>query len=352
MKCFNTGLIVGKFCPLHKGHQYLIETAQEYCERIVIISYANPGYSGCSVKLRRLWLGKLYPETIRLIVDDDWLEYNQYPNGFERIPHDDEHESVHRFFTAWLCHTVLGETVDAVFTSEDYGDGFALAVSEYQSSAVKHICVDQARETVPISGTRIRQDPFQYRDYLSDIVFTSLIKKAVFLGGESTGKSTLAKLVAERMNEPYAPEYGRELWEQKDGKLTYEDMLHLGQTQIEREDSLALNSTGWLLCDTSPLTTTFYSQALFGKVSTELEYLSNRQYEITFLCAPDFEFVQDGTRQDAEFRQRQHEWYIKTLNDRGIKFTELIGPIEHRILNVIKSLQTERTLAHGTDGEA
>jgi len=339
MTSFRTGLVVGKFCPLHKGHQYLIDTALEACERLVIISYANPGYSGCEVEKRRLWLDTLYPSAICLVVDDVWLWGHNHRQVFDHIPHDTVDESVHRHFTSWLCHTVLGETVEAIFTSEDYGDGFAHVMSEYQTAPAQHICVDKARKTVPVSGTLIRENPTKFRDYLSDVVFGSFIKRAVFFGGESTGKSTLAKMLAARLGTQFTAEYGRELWEQKDGQLVFEDMLHIGQTQIEREVALAPQSSEWLFCDTSPLTTAFYSQIMFGKIDPQLEALSMAYYDMTFLCVPDFDFVQDGTRQDADFRERQHEWYVKTLIDRNINFTELKGPLEHRIQVVLKTLR-------------
>lgn len=338
MKRFNKGLIVGKFCPLHKGHQHLIETALRSCQNVVIISYANPTYPGCEVGKRRLWLDKLYPETNSLVVDDQWLAGNPHDNEFNCVPHDDEHHSIHRHFTAWLCCTVLGETVDAIFTSEDYGDGFSVAVSDYQSSPAEHVCVDKERETIPVSGTLIRQNIFQYREYLSDVVFSSFIKKAVFLGGESTGKSTLVKALAAQLNTHFVPEYGRELWVEKNGELVFEDMLHIAQIQIRRESTLALKSTEWLLCDTSPLTTLFYSTEMFGMVDPELDRLSTRHYDLTFLCAPDFNFVQDGTRQGSTFRMYQHEWYLKTLKQRDINFTALTGPIETRVQRVLDLL--------------
>lgn len=339
MTTFKTGLIVGKFCPLHKGHEYLIETALEACERLVIISYTKPEYLGCEVEKRRAWLAELYPETVRLVVDDAWLVETKQTDRYERVPDNDTDEHIHRCFTAWLCHSVLGETVDAVFTSEDYGDGFAKVVADVQSAPVQHICVDKARLAVPISGTLIREDPSRYRAYLSDIVFDSFIKRAVFLGGESTGKSTLAKAVAAHLGTEYVPEYGRDLWEQKGGELVFEDMLHIAQTQIAREDAFARRSTDWLFCDTSPLTTAFYSQDMFGKTDPELDRLSMRNYNLTFLCAPDFEFVQDGTRQDAAFRARQHDWYLENLHDRQINFIELKGSLDNRLQDVLAALR-------------
>lgn len=338
MTSFRTGLIVGKFCPLHKGHQFLIETAEKSCERLVIISYAKPEYTGCEVEKRRAWLEALYPKAIRLVVDDRWMLKNSSTSSFETVPHDDADEETHRHFTAWLCHTVLGETVDAIFTSEDYGHGFARAVSKYQSSPAKQICVDKARDRVPISGTEIRENPGQFRDYLSDIVFRSFIKKAVFLGGESTGKSSLAKTLASRLGTQFASEYGRELWEEKEGQLDFKDMLHIAQTQVKREAELSLTSKNWLFCDTSPLTTLFYSDALFNEVDPALVDLSKAAYDLTFLCAPDFEFVQDGTRQNAEFREQQHQWHLNILAERNIDFVELTGSPDERANNILKTL--------------
>ncbi|MEP3891108.1 MAG: AAA family ATPase [Hellea sp.] len=343
MTSFKTGLIVGKFCPLHKGHQYLIETALKACERLVIISYAKPGYLGCETQKRRDWLEELYPETIRLVVDDNWL-LDRGTSLFKCVPHDDADEETHRYFTAWLCHSVLGETADAIFTSEDYGDGFARAVSEYQRSPAKHICVDKARDVVPISGTKIRENPAHNRGYLSDVVFRSFIKKAVFLGGESTGKSSLAEMLAARLGTQYAPEYGREIWEQKKGQLSFEDLLHIAQTQIKREASLLPTSRDWLFCDTSPLTTLFYSDSMFGKTDPELEKLSQLTYDVTFLCAPDFEFVQDGTRQGAAFRERQHQWYLSALKQRAIDYVLLKGPMEERLNVVLNTLEIDPSL--------
>ena len=47
---FRAGLIVGKFCPLHKGHELLIKTAIAACESVVVISYAKPSYTRCGVR--------------------------------------------------------------------------------------------------------------------------------------------------------------------------------------------------------------------------------------------------------------------------------------------------------------
>jgi NadR type nicotinamide-nucleotide adenylyltransferase len=344
---FRAGLIVGKFCPLHKGHELLIKTAQSSCNTVVVISYANPEFDHCDATNRDYWLSALFPSVRHLVVTDDVLK-TRLEQGLETpyqtVPHDAEPEDTHRHFTAWVCHVVLGQTVDAVFTSEDYGDGFAKALTNYfskhagQTNPVTHVCVDKARSTVPISGTKVRSDPFRYRKLLSPEVYASFVKRIVIYGGESTGKTTLCEALANRLKTVWVPEYGRQLWLEKDGNLTLSDMTKIGVTQIQNENERTNDARDWLVCDTSPLTTAFYSASMFGTVANQLKSITNRHYDFTFVCAPDFDFVQDGTRQDEAFRDEQHAWYLRELNQRGIPFTLLSGDLDTRIGNVLSKV--------------
>jgi nicotinamide riboside kinase len=129
----------------------------------------------------------------------------------------------------------------------------------------------------------------------------------------------------------WVAEYGRELWEQKGGALAFDDMLAIGRQQLERETQAAGRANRWLICDTSPLTTSLYSEMMFGRVDPRLLALAERSYDHVLLCAPDFEFVQDGTRRDAAFRERQHAWYVHALAQRGIACTLLRGSLDQRI---------------------
>ena len=344
---FRAGLVVGKFCPLHTGHELLIKTAIAACEEVVVISYAKPGYDRCERSQRATWLTEVFPSVMHIVIDDAWLNAQANEGRklrYTQVPHDDEPELTHRTFTAWACHELLGKTVDAVFTSEDYGDGFAEVLTEYfhdhagQTQPVTHVCVDKSRVSIPISGTQIRADPFKHRTYLSPEVYASFVDRIVIYGAESTGKTTLCEALADRLATQWVPEYGRQLWEEKDGALELSDMSHIGQTQIRHEEERTADAQEFLICDTSPLTTLFYSQAMFGVAAPSLEDLTKRLYKHTFICAPDIGFVQDGTRQDIEFRDRQHAWYLAELASRGIDYTLLKGDVETRISDVLKEI--------------
>lgn len=344
-KRFQRGLVVGKFSPLHRGHELVIRRAFELCCEVVLISYSNPELAGCEAERRERWLAQLFPQAYRLVVTDDWL-WQRFPdrNGSVTVPPDDAEDSVHRRFVGFLCAQGLGLTVDAVFTSEDYGDGFARELTHYfrehNSSArqVQHILVDRARNEVPISGSQIRADLEAHRQCLSPIVYASFVQRICILGGESSGKSTLAQALATHFETRHVPEYGRELWESKNGSLTYEDMLHIAETQVAAEEEASLQAHRFLFCDTSPLTTLFYSQQMFRRVEPKLEELAQRCYDLVVLCAADFAFVQDGTRQDAKFRERQNAWYINELNRRGVTFLQVTGALKERIAQVTERL--------------
>jgi HTH-type transcriptional regulator, transcriptional repressor of NAD biosynthesis genes len=344
---FNRGLIVGKFCPLHLGHELLINSALSQTRELILISYCKPEFPGYERERREAWLEARFPQAHRLVIDDEYLQKEVKRRGLSEapiIPHNDDSEYAHRIFVGWLCQFILRMQVDAVFTSEDYGDGFAEVLTQYfqrfNSSAkpVRHICVDKSRTLVPISGTVARADVHEHRRFLAPEIYAGFVKRICLLGGESTGKTTMATLIAEKLNTVWVPEFGRELWVQKQGQLQYDDMRKIGETQIEREDETLLKANRWLICDTSPLTTMFYSQVMFNRVDDCLRGMASRNYHFVFLCAPDFDFVQDGTRRDEAFQWQQHQWYLEELNRKCIAFHQLNGDISTRTRTMLAAL--------------
>jgi NadR type nicotinamide-nucleotide adenylyltransferase len=342
-KRFQHGLVVGKFSPLHRGHEFVINRALEECAEVVLISYSRPEMLGCEAARRDQWVSSLFPQVRHLAVTDErlheWIKPGQTPR---EVPANDADEKIHRRFCGFLCQHILGVTVDAVFTSEDYGDGFAEELTLYFRESqptlpvVTHVLVDRNRQKLPISGTQLRQNIHAHRELVSPLVYASFVQRVCLLGGESSGKSTLAEALAKEFGTSHVAEYGRELWDDKSGALVLEDMRHIAEVQIQREEATAKHANRFLFCDTSPLTTVFYSRHMFGKAEPALERLAERAYDFTVLCAPDFAFVQDGTRQPEDFRMRQHEWYLSELSRRQIPYFTVTGSIENRIQQVRK----------------
>jgi len=329
---YATGLVVGKFCPLHKGHELLISTALSQCNRVVILSYTSQEFEGYEVEKREQWIKLMYPKAIVKVLSP------------HEVPDDDAPAEFHRLFCADHLLNVMNTTVQAVFTSEDYGDGFAEYLSKYFSEnlsteiTVDHVLVDKERIQFPVSGTYIRESiangniPVTLHPY----VFRDFVKRVAFLGGESSGKTTLTTALGRRTNIQWVLEYGRELYDDRTGKLNYEDMEFIAKTQIGRENRSRQEQ--YMFCDTTPLTTKFYSEQLFNRVSPALEKMSQREYYKIYLCSPDINFEQDGTRRDSTFRTVGHNWYVKYLTAHNIPYTIVQGSLEERIDFVMKDL--------------
>lgn len=343
-----TGLVVGKFCPLHKGHEFLIKTSLEQCEKVIVLSYTSKVFKGCDAASREEWLKRIDCDQDRLDIHviDDFVYID-----------DDAPEDQHRQLCAEYLLNVLETSVQAVFSSESYGDGFAAHLSKYftdtfpkQPLTVDHIMVDWPRSNFPISGTRLREaiasgDNTLVDKFMSPGVSPSFVRKILFLGGESTGKSTLVMSLFKHFNSAAAPEFGRVHYDNRNQKLMYEDMAYIAKTQIAIEDERArhLNPDQYLFCDTSPLTTLFYSKEWFGRVAnslTELMWGTEQRYHKIYLCAPDFPMVQDGTRQDETFRMKGHAFYVDHLEDTWMcDYTVLTGTHEERLAKVITDLK-------------
>jgi NadR type nicotinamide-nucleotide adenylyltransferase len=328
MSRFKTGLVVGKFAPLHLGHELVINAARARCDHVVILSYSRPEFPGCEPDRRSAWLAARFPETTLIVLFADT----------ETLPANSASNDEHRAFTADILRRYVDRPIDAVFTSEDYGPGFAADLARRQASPVAHIAIDAARSAVPVSGAALRTDIHGLRRFLSPEVYASFVERIALLGGESTGKSTLAPALADALATLHVAEYGRERWQQRRGQLVFDDLLAIAREQIRREDAAA-HAPGinrFLVCDTTPLTTLFYSLDLFGHAAPELISLAERPYAHTILCADDFPFTQDGTRRDPIFRTHQQAWYRQQLANTSYHLAS--GPLVDRVRNLVLQL--------------
>jgi cytidyltransferase-like protein len=158
------GLVVGKFCPLHFGHELLINTALEKVDQLLIISYTSRDL-GFSASVRKKMLTSRFP-TATVIMPT------------EGIPDDFGEEDVHREFCFQVAK-IANMLPDIVFTSEDYGVGFAAYLSKRSGKPVKHFEVDKARKNVPISATLLRNDSTIHHQFIHTDVRKIMLKAVI-----------------------------------------------------------------------------------------------------------------------------------------------------------------------------
>lgn len=168
-------------------------------------------------------------------------------------------------------------------------------------------------------------------------------RRVALLGGESSGKTTLAVALAQALGTAWVPEYGRQRWEELRETLSVDELVHVARRQVALEVEVAqqagLNAQDWLVCDTTPLTTLQYCLHDHGQAPPELRELARRDYDLTVLCLPDFDFVQDGCRRDDGFRAAQHAWTLARLTEAGVTPLVVDGSVPHRLQQVLQHIR-------------
>jgi len=305
------GIVIGKFYPPHKGHKYLIEQGCSQVDELTVIVCDKKGQKICG-ELRANWLKEMVPAANVIVVEDN-------------LPEDDSR--------AWAEYTlqILGYAPEIVFTSEDYGEQYAKCMGS------RHMLIDKERKTVPISGTKIRENPLNYWDYLEPCVRSYFAKRVCVVGAESSGTTTIAQALAEYFKTLWVPEFGHEYSIAKILASDFEkwdtmEFIFIAQKQNAMEDLFARGCNKILICDTDSFATSLWHERYIGFVSPEVEALSSdRYYDLYLLTDVDIPFTQDGTRDGEHIRQNMHRRFEEELKKRKKPFILLSGRHEERV---------------------
>lgn len=314
------GLVIGKFYPPHRGHKLLIDTATSAADEVHVIVCDRPGEDPPAV-LREAWLREIHPTAYVWRIDD-------------RYDADDS--------AVWAanCRQLLGFTPDVVFTSEDYGDRFAACLG------CRHVLVDRARVTAPVSGTAVRADPLGCWLHLEPPVRGHYAKRVVLIGAESTGKTTLANDLARALDTLWVPEYGREYWEGKvarDEPNTWrsEEFAEIASEQCKRENAAARLCNRVLVCDTDAFATRVWHHRYMGAWSPVVDTIAavHRRPDLYLLTDIRTPFVQDGTRDGERIREWMHRTFVEQLAAHGRPFVELEGSPAQRVATAMAAVE-------------
>jgi HTH-type transcriptional regulator, transcriptional repressor of NAD biosynthesis genes len=278
------GLILGKFLPPHQGHVFLGDFARRFADELTILV--------CSIQrepipgdVRYGWMRELFP-------------FDRVIHLTEELPQEPaEHPD---FWPIWreTIRRLVPERLDYVFASEEYGVRLAGELG------ARFIPVDPARAQVPVSGTAVRSDPLGCWQFLPPCVRSYFVRRVCVFGPESTGKSTLARQLAARFETVHVEEFARELLSRDAGRCLLEDIPLIARGQAAAEDSLARQANRVLICDTDLLTTTVWSEVLFGECPPAVAAeAARRRYDLYLLLDVDVPWVNDGERYLGDQRQ-------------------------------------------------
>ena len=162
-----------------------------------------------------------------------------------------------------------------------------------------------------------------------DISGTADIKKVVIIGPESTGKSTLATLLAKYYNTSWVPEYAREYIDRLNRPYEERDLLDIATGQLQAEDKAIAHANKLLICDTNLLVIKVWSEHKFGACYPEvLESIKTRKYDLYLLTGIDLPWEEDPQREHPHLRSFFYDIYKQELINSGVPWVEVNG-LEH-----------------------
>jgi HTH-type transcriptional regulator, transcriptional repressor of NAD biosynthesis genes len=155
------------------------------------------------------------------------------------------------------------------------------------------------------------------------------VKVICLYGPESTGKSTMAKRLAEIYNTEYVPEVAREFITSND--FTAEDIIKIGHAQVQRIKEKIETANRILFCDTDLITTQIYSQHYLSTVPPIILKLEKEiEFDQYFLFSTDVPWINDGLRDLGNRREEMYEFFKKELETRNIDYLKVEGNYEQR----------------------
>ena len=143
----NIGFTIGKFAPLHKGHQLLIETALKEMDEVYVVVY--------DTDIIDINVEKLYPNIHIIYAYDSPKQY-----GLDK-------ESV-KIQMNYLSELIKDIPVTHFYSSELYGE----KVAEYLN--IENRMIDLERKMIPVSSSLIREDCENNSKYMEKFVVSDL----------------------------------------------------------------------------------------------------------------------------------------------------------------------------------
>lgn len=167
--------------------------------------------------------------------------------------------------------------------------------------------------------------------------------KFAFLGPESTGKTTTAKLIAERLKAIYIPEVAREFLAEKKLDYTQDDILEIAKGQYILElEACDTHPDTLILCDTELITIEiwleYYQYEVPSWISNAIEQSSYTQY---LLFDIDIAWQIDPLRNNPNDRKEILERFIRKLNYYRKPWQWVRGQDDERVncaLEIIQSM--------------
>jgi len=166
-----------------------------------------------------------------------------------------------------------------------------------------------------------------------------MIKKIAIVGPESTGKSTLTKMLAKHYHTLWVAEFARYYCAALTAPCTMQDEINMFHGQVALEESvLAMAEKEFIFCDTTFLTVKIWSDEMLGETpQIVLNALTERKYDLYLLLDIDLPWEEDPLRDFPHMREHFMGIWYRELENLNANYV-LIGGIEDRFHNAVKAI--------------
>lgn len=344
MSTYRHGLLIGKFYPPHRGHHAAIRAAAAQCKRFTVLVMAA-AVETVPLSDRVAWLQEEHAAEPRIqivgILCDAPLD----------LTHPGVWTAQIAAMRAALRLSSEPSPVDAVFCGETYGSELALRMG---AAAVPI-------ERSGINSTAVRRDLAGCWDDLAASTRSGLTTRVVVVGAESTGTTTVSRLLAEHFaacggpwaSTQWVAEYGREYtqakWDGSPGislaELSWStsDFDVIAVEQTRQEEIAARVGSPVLVCDTDAFATAVWRRRYLGQNCNSAPPWAQKLPPRAVYLVTDHMGVpwrDDGLREgDLSVREAMTEWFVDGLTAAGHSWVLLSGSLQDRLEIAIRTIE-------------
>lgn len=165
------------------------------------------------------------------------------------------------------------------------------------------------------------------------------IKKIAIVGPESTGKTTLARQLAEKYQTKWVPEYAREYLEGLNRNYVQDDLLIIAREQLRKEEQFEISANELLICDTNLVVIKVWSEYKYGSLDNWIEnQVENRNYELYLLTNCDIPWEYDVFRENPDDREVLFLQYESFLKKKKLPYVVIEGSKAERLAIAIENI--------------
>lgn len=170
------------------------------------------------------------------------------------------------------------------------------------------------------------------------------VKRIVLTGSESTGKTTLAKRLAEHYATEWVPEFVRDYAATKGGPLEFEDHGPIARGQIAREDEYLaraqVRGATLLVQDTDLLSTAVYCAHYYECCPQWIEEAARaRRPDLYLLLDIDIPWEPDPQRDRGDRRSEMQALFHGAVERSGAPFVVVSGAGAGRFAAAVEAIE-------------